>query len=175
VAKRKAAMKTAGRRVGTKKRDMRWEVDGEIWASKFEFEVYDGLSKQLGSGQIRRCTEEDQLDYQSQCKNSNCAECGSNRVVQRRKFTPDLFVVSPSAAGRGNKQSGYFIEAKGYLRADRRTLLRDFVKCHPNLDLRFVIEKDYKATSTLSLGQWIDRYLKKRWIVWNGRLPKDWL
>lgn len=163
-----------GRRVGHKKRDMRWQVGDTTWASQYEYAVYDGISKQLGHGRVRKCTEQDKLDYTSLVTNAQCEKCGLGTVVQRRSFTPDLFVICTQAAGGRDKPRGYYIETKGYLRPHQRALLRRIIKCHPDLDLRFILQKETRATPTLTLGQWISSYLKRPWIVWDGSLPKGW-
>lgn len=157
---------------------MRWLTpDGQQWASRFEATVFDGVSKQLGEGRVRRCTEQDQMGYTRVVPRSECAKCGSSTVVQRRKITTDFLVVPAQVSSGPDKQGGYFIEVKGFVRANRRALFRDFIKCYPNLDLRFVLERDYviSKASGLTLGGWITKYLKRPWCVWRGQLPAEWL
>jgi hypothetical protein len=92
-------------------------------------------------------------------------------VVQEHIYTPDLFNV-PNVPGASDS-SGYYIEAKGYLRAEGRSLLRSFRKSRPDIDLRLVVERDYKVGKG-SLTSWASKYLKVPVHVWDGSLPKDW-
>src|SRR5579885_1009284 len=61
-AERGEKISPLGRRIGTHRRDMRWEApDGSVWASRFEYEVYRGL-KESGVA-VRRTDEQDRLFY----------------------------------------------------------------------------------------------------------------
>lgn len=111
---------------------------------------------------VSKADESHTVSYTSSFPHGYCGDCKSDNVIQDRTFTPDL--VLP----------GYVIEAKGYLRADRRKLLRDMRKCLPDYPLRFILERDYKATAKLKLSEWIAKYLKCPVIVWKGELPSDW-
>lgn len=161
----------AGQRVGTKRRDMRWQApDGTIWASRFEYAVFKTLQEQ--GHDVRRCTApDDSLPYTSRVVSGVCLDCGSARVATSRTYTPDLHLRPKSA---GAQREGYFIEAKGYLRAERRALLRSLRKAWPSLDLRLVVQRDYRVTAGLTITQWATKYLKCPVIVWEGKLPKDW-
>lgn len=156
---------------------MRWQdPDGTVWASKFEYEVFATL-REKGYA-VTKTSPEDSLPYASDVKQGRCLECGSKRVVQERSYTPDLFVhTSPSAGGgvqdSGRIRTGYYIEAKGYLRADRRKLLRCFRKANPDVDLRLVAQRDYKVGKG-TLSSWAVKYLKVPVHIWNGGLPNDW-
>lgn len=178
MAKRikKQVIQVKGSRVGTKRSDFRWlDADGTVWASKFEYTVYKAL-KDAGVN-VRKTTEEDSVPYQSTFTHAYCAGCQSTNVVQDRTFTPDLFVVLQAQPGRSELHGqGYSAEVKGYLRADRRKLLRDLRRAKPLHDLRFIIERDYKVTAKLSLSQWITKYLKCPVITWKGieSVPSDW-
>lgn len=165
VAKRRrgtAKPVVAGKRAGFKRSDFRWiDEDGVTWASRFECGVYKAL-RDVGLD-VRKASEADTVAYTSSFPHGYCGDCKSENVIQDRTFTPDL--VLP----------GFVIEAKGYLRADRRKLLRDMRKCLPDYPLRFVIERDMKVTAKCSLSQWIAKYLKCPVIVWKGSLPSDWI
>lgn len=157
-----------GSRVGTKKSDTRWLApDNTVWASRFEYAVYSKL-KELGYD-VRKTTEQDRMAYTSPVKNGRCRRCSSDCVVTERTYTPDLFVVP-----RGEPQSaGYYLEAKGYLRAERRTLLRSFRKTGPACDLRLVVQRDYNVGKSTLVG-WAIRLLKVPVTVWSGDLPETW-
>jgi hypothetical protein len=159
--KAKAKVAVGGKRVGNKRSDYRWEApDGTIWASLFEFKVYTAL---VGAGlPVIKANESYTVKYTSSFPHGYCGDCKSENVIQDRTFTPDL--VLP----------GYVIEAKGYLRADRRKLLRDMRRCLPDYPLRFILERDYKATAKLKLSEWIAKYLRCPVVVWAGSIPEDW-
>jgi hypothetical protein len=165
----------AGERVGTKRSDMRWQSpDGSVWASRFEYAVYSAL-KDKGYD-VRKTTEQDRMAYTSPVVNGKCTVCAADRVVTERHYTPDLFVVSRSgttADPEDPSRRGYYIEAKGYLRGDRRSLLRAFRKSGPNCDLRMVVQRDYKVGKSTLVG-WATRLLKVPVTIWTGDLPEDW-
>lgn len=165
----------AGKRVGKKRSDFRWLADdGVVWSSRFEYAVYTALKEQ--GVNVRKTTAEDSIPYTSVVPNSRCRGCESVDVVQDRVFTPDLFVIpkADDEQGKDSNSEPYYIEAKGFLRADRRSLLRRFRQAKPSINLRFIIERDYKATAKCSLSQWIGKYLKLPCIVWTGSIPNDW-
>jgi hypothetical protein len=165
-APKKAAI--AGSRVGTKKSDMRWLApDGTVWASRFEYAVYSTL-KEKGYD-VRKTTEQDRMAYTSPVRNGRCTRCSSSCVVEDRSYTPDLFVVPRGS----DAASGYYLEAKGYLRGERRTLLRAFRKTGPACDLRLVVQRDYKVGKSTLVG-WGLRLLKVPTVVWDGDLPEGW-
>lgn len=164
------SLKIAGSRVGTKFRDMRWQSpDGTVWASRFEYDVFSTL---MSKGyNVERTTESDSLAYTAAVRNGECTKCASREVVTRRHYTPDI-LVHPKPDG-GGKTGSYYIEAKGYLRADRRSLLRSFRKARPDVDFRLIIQKDYRVGKRL-LSDWVKSFLKIPVHVWNGKIPEDW-
>lgn len=172
-AKKKAAP-TPGERVGTKRRDMRWKApDGTVWDSRFEYEVYLGF-KERGISVRKLEAPKDSLDYTSPVRGAECAKCGSNAVVQRRSITFDLLAVQE--AGGGPERRSYRVEAKGYLRAPRRRLLRCFRQAWPSVDLRLVLQADYKVGKGTVL-EWCAKYLKCPAFVWKGpeSIPNSWV
>jgi hypothetical protein len=149
-----------GERVGSKKRDMRWKApDGEIWASRFEYEVYCGF---VSSGlAVRRArSPQDSFSYDDPVRSARCVECGGGRVVKTRKYTPDLFVRTAPSGVAAREAEGYYVEAKGFIRPGSRRVLRSFRAARPDVDLRIVVQRDYKVTRSMTLTQWIARYLK---------------
>lgn len=169
----RSRIEVPGRHIGTKRRDMRWEApDGEIWDSRFEYEVYLG-HKALGLS-VRRTGEQDDLLYTHAIRNGSCPACGSSKVVSKHSFRPDLLVDSEVSPERRNGQlptvpaSGYYIEAKGFFRADRRSLLRSFRKARPDVDLRFVLQRDFRVTAKLTIVEWIRKFLKCPVGLWTG-------
>lgn len=144
---------------GTRKSDRRWiDGTGEEWDSEFEYLVYTSLK---GAGyNLRRCDERDTINYSTQVRNSNCLDCSSSRVVQRRVYNSDLYVMegkSPSEAG------GYLLELKGYFPATKRALFRAIAKqCEEDgISLRILFESPYKMRGTKNTGpEYINKYCK---------------
>jgi len=112
-------------------------------------------------------------------KGGKCGDCGSTEVGQQRTYTPDLY-VDPDHTKR--KTIGYYIEAKGYLRAKERALLRAFYKAHPDSAVRFLLQRDFpsgaksKVTGKRSsITQWFRKFLPNAKVeIWNGQPPKGW-
>ena len=167
-----AVSKTPGTRVGTKRRDMRWRApDGTEWDSRFEYEVF--LAYTAAGFQTRKATEQDCVTYSRPVRNGVCRKCGALEVATQHRYTPDLFVIPPHAGKRGGMaQLGPFsLEVKGYLRAERRSLLRALCKAQPNLHLRLLVQRDYQVTKSLSLTEWARKFLHIPVAVWTGQPP----
>lgn len=146
-------------RVGRKKSDRRWEVDGRVWASKFEWQVYDSLR---ASGlDVEICGPGDSFNYQQPITGGGtCLACGSNRCVQDRIYTPDLRL-------RLGPELGYrYVEVKGHFPKDKRALFRHFRKQNPDVDLVFVLAADHWVTRGKSrLTDYFARYLKTTPVI----------
>jgi hypothetical protein len=159
------------KRIGTKRSDLRCkDPAGDIWASPFEFNVYDAI-KDKGDFTIRRATERDSLAYSTAIRGGRCTECGCSTVVQDRSYTPDLYLVWK---GVDRLTSGFYVEVKGYLPGPKRNLFRQVKAQHPHVDLRIVAQSDHWVTKGKSrLSDWAKRY-KIKFHLWNGSLPEDW-
>lgn len=164
-----------GKKVGFKRSDRRYQSDdGQLWDSRFEWVVYDGLRS---SGYtVRRCDEDDSLAYYTAVVKGKCVECGSNDVLQSRIYTPDLFVVG--SKGKGSiAQAGYFIECKGYFPADKRTLFRAVANKAEGIDLRIVFQREVILRGTTGTNvAYIKKFCKNTPVgVWNpNREDIDW-
>lgn len=159
------------RRIGTKRSDLRcMDPNGDVWASPFEFNVYDAIDK-AGRHEVRRAGDSDSLAYGTSVKQGRCEKCGSHSVVQDRTYTPDLHIVRQGdALGKG----GYYIEVKGYLPGPKRNLFRQVTSQHPGVDIRIVAQSDHWVTKGKTrLSDWAKRY-KIKLIVWKGELPEEW-
>ena len=143
-----------GKRVGTKRSDRRWLDDtGQEWASRYEYQVFCAF-RDLGVN-IRKCGKGDTIEYSEPKRNNKCLECGSERVVQTRTYTPDLCIDPDSEGGRT------FIEVKGYMPAPKRKLFKDMLKGRPDIDIALVFEKDTRAPkSKLRYLEYTKRYFK---------------
>lgn len=93
--------------------------------------------------------------------------------MQDRIYTPDLFVIPEG----GRERDGYYIEAKGYFRAEKRKLFRCMRNDRPDIDLRVILEANHWVTKGKSkLTDYFARYLKTTPVhVWDGGIPGDWL
>jgi hypothetical protein len=158
----------AGKRVGAKRSDLRWEAEGEIWASPFEYKVYDHL--RANGRTIRRADERDKLTYNTPVKQGRCTQCNSCSIVQERTYTPDLVVVQgerrEEAIGRV-----YFIETKGYFDGPKRNLFRQVKSQHTSIDLRLLASSDHWVTKGKTrLSDWAKRF-KIPFALWKDGMP----
>ena len=162
-----------GNRVGNKRSDRRWVDDaGDLWASKFEWEVYTTL-KAIGRN-VRRCNSTDTISYTEPKPNVSCLECGSSNCAQNRTYTPDLFLIPQAAT---SDSDGYYIEVKGYFRDEKRKLFRCLRKARPDIDLRVIFASNHWVTRPKSrLSDYFTRYLKNTpFCFWQGGdIPEEW-
>jgi hypothetical protein len=162
-------------RIGTKRSDRRFRApDGSEWDSRFEWQVYDALRR---SGvDVERCEKGGRysIAYTQRLGNSACIACGSTEVGKQRRYTPDLFHHAKKRDAAEGADAGYRIELKGYLRAEERSLLRALCKARPDLDLRFIYQRNWTVSrkSGLTIIDWTKKFLKKPCAVWTGKLPK---
>jgi hypothetical protein len=166
-----------GRRLSNKRSDKRWEDENGVWASKLEATIFKALRADSRIV-VRRCSagEGDTFAYVSKVRSGECSACGSGEIVQRRTYTPDLFVLpaGPASRKRGSERQGYYLEIKGHFPGQKRKLLGDFLKTGPSIDLRLLLQRDGKATPKLTLLEYATSRLKLKTHVWDGQLPKDW-
>jgi len=163
-----------GHKVGTKRADKRWiDEHGEVWASRFECKVYES-GKRAGV-KIRKCDKggSDTVSYHSKVRDGVCQSCQGTDIIKQRRYTPDLRVFQDTGTEACN-ESSYYVEAKGYMRAPQRALLRDLCKTGALTGLRFILQADYRATASLTIGGWIDKFLHCKWAVFNGEWPVTW-
>lgn len=164
-------------RMSAKRSDKRWQTeDGNVWASKLEAVVFERLSGR-SDVVVRRCSERegDTFAYTTSVRSGSCGACGSSDIVQRRTYTPDL-CITPRAAGVGepDRHQRRYLEIKGYFPGPRRNLLRAFLKTGPRLDLRILLERDQRATSSLMLLEYCHKFFKLPVHIWDGQLPEAW-
>lgn len=169
---------TPGRRVGTKRSDKRWESpDGEMWDSKYEYEVYREF---IRSGvAVRRCTKSDTMAFVLPIKRGICGTCGSAKVGQQRHYTPDLLATTSDPQ---LSPKHYYIETKGYLRAKERSLLRSLYKAYPDASICVILQRDYPIPSRAggkpsksSIVKWFNKFLPNYKVtVWDGSVPRLW-
>lgn len=161
-----ATSEEKGKRAGSKRSDRRWiDPTGALWASKFEYEVYEELRGQLWLNTewtIERCGPSDTLGYNTSVKNGRCTQCQSTCTVQERTYTPDLVLVRRV---QGQEARRVYIEAKGYFEGTKRNLFRQVVKAHSDVDIRLVAGADHWVTKGKSrISDWAKRYKVKMYL-----------
>lgn len=163
-------------KVGKHRLDRRWQTeDGSVFASKLEAIVFSRLQADPRI-HVRRCSAEqgDTFAYTTAVRSGSCGACGSSEIVQRRTYTPDL-CISPRTTGvPGHDDPKYYLEIKGYFPGAQRNLLRAFLKTGPRIDLRLLLERDGKATGSLTQLEYAFKFLKIPVHVWDGQLPRSW-
>lgn len=100
---------------------------GHECASLYERDVLQGL---IDNG-VEFDYEPETIRYRSRVRNGHCGSCGGAEVYQERSYTPDLRFAN-----------GVLVEIKGKFLPQKRTLMREVVRCHPELDLRFLFQRD---------------------------------
>ena len=160
-----------------RKRGNRQFIDptGDVWDSQFEWHVYTGLRDQGYT--VRRCDQRDSIAYHTPVKEGSCLECDGTEVVQRRVYTPDLWVVEPEQADDASTRRGYFVECKGYFPQQRRAMLRCVAEQHPGIDLRFLFSKEVRLTKARTNVAYVCSMIKCPAAAWNNgsfewRYPK---
>lgn len=138
-------------------------------ASKFEIDVIDWLTDQ----QIEFEYEAEQLAYTTPVVKGVCPNCGHEKVIQRRTYTPDIRLAD-----------GSFIEVKGKFPPNKRSLLKAVIQAHPDRVFRFVFYNDPFLTKRKAnrLSDWA-RQAGADWHIWNPKggkktrqhwLPEEW-
>ena len=174
----KKTSKTGGHKAGLKRSDKRWvDEHGELWASHFECRVYEAALR--ANVKARRCDKggRDTFPYHSKVRDGRCQSCQGTDIIKERRYTPDLRVISSPARSEsdesGSGEGSYYVEAKGYLRSDKRALLRSLIKSGAIPSLRFILQSDYRVGKT-TLGGWISKFLKCPWALFDGEWPRKW-
>lgn len=166
---------SGGQKLGTKRKDMRFlSPDGVEWDSKFEWQVWEAA--RVSNVRLSRADKEggvDTIPYFHQVRGTSCQDCGSARVGKVRGITPDFIVHDWHPIG---KENGGYLETKGYMRADKRSLYRSLLKERPNLSLCLIIQSDYRVGKG-TFGQWISKILKVPYFHWKGKYPEqhEWI
>ena len=129
------------------------------FASRFEQTINDQLKK----AGLKPEYEPETFSYERRTKQTYCRSCGSKSTYRKARYTPDFRI--------GN---GIYLEAKGYLKAEVRAKMEDFLSSNDGFDLRFVFGAD----------NWITRKRLKKYSDWANSLgipyaikevPKDWI
>jgi len=177
--KRKSLREQVGHKKGTKRSDKHWvDPEGAVWDSRYEYLVYKGF--QDAGAKVRRTTKSDTFSFTLPIRGASCASCGSAKVGQLRHYTPDIHVTPRNSK---HKAECYYVEAKGFLRAKQRSLLRAFYKENPDSSVRYVLQRDYptgavskRTGQRSSIIKWFNKYLPNAKVIeWKGNPPEDWI
>lgn len=98
-------------------------------------------------------------------------ECGDDKIVQERIYTPDLSVVERQPGDGGSADEGeavYLLECKGYFPKERRSQLASLARERKDLSLRVMFTEERKLTSTLSNIEYVLKYMKWPAAAWNN-------
>lgn len=137
---------------------MRWrDPEGNTWASRFEYQLFTYF--RTAGADVRRCEKRDAVDYTTRVRDASCESCGSGDISQAHTYTPDLCV-----------RDGVFgdplqsrVEAKGYLRASDRRILRAVVASGKGADLCLILQRQHAKTV-----DWAKRFLKRPVYVFSA-------
>lgn len=130
--------------------------------SKFE----STIQSKLEDDRVVFGYETEQLEYEENVRVGHCAECGSSKVVQRRKYTPDFIITRKD----GTK---LYVEAKGYFKSTDRSKMRAVLKSNPGIDIRLVFMTDGKIDDTTRYSDWCMKYGFDFHI--GKEVPKQWI
>ena len=145
-------------------------LNGDPCASNFERQVIDDLI-QRGVPYGYECrvgeAKKFRLVYETPVNRGKCNVCGAGRpeVVQQRSYTPDIHLAN-----------GIIVEAKGKFIASKRELMRNVVKCHPQVDLRFVFMRDNWLVARTKKRRYSDwaRALGVKFVIGTS-IPQEWV
>jgi hypothetical protein len=129
------------------------------FASRFEQAIYEQLKK----AGLKPEYEPETFSYERRTKQTYCRACGSKSTYRKAKYTPDFRIGE-----------GIYIEAKGYLKAEVRAKMEDFLSSNAGFDLRFIFGAD----------NWLTRKRLKKYSDWARSLgvpyalkevPESWI
>ena len=127
--------------------------------------------KPRAKGPIKRSKLEDRINDEIQTNALRFGytyeyEIGRLHYVLRKYYIPDFILTLPN----GRK---IYIEVKGYLRPTDRTKMVAVKKGNPDLDIRFLFDKDNKMSknSKTTYSTWAT---KNGFPYAIGSIPKEW-
>lgn len=131
----------------------------KIFRSRFEYNI----AMTLWNKGIKFEYERESWEYHADVYQGMCADCGGNKVISMRKYTPDFFLPN-----------GLVVEAKGRLDPPTRTQLLAVMESNPDKELVLLFAKD----------NWMTKAHKNRYSDWCekhnidysiGSIPDEWL
>lgn len=132
---------------------------GPIHASKFE----DTIIQDLKDRGIEYEYEPETFPYERGVRGAYCVQCGGKVVRVKRKYTPDL------------KLGSVWVEAKGKFTPENRSKMEDFLEGHPEIDLRFLFQRDNWLTGKhkSKYSDWCEK-LGVKYAVGDS-VPEEWV
>lgn len=115
------------------------------------------VAQQLDSLGVTWEFEPIKLDWLRPIRKGKCTECGSKVIAQECIYTPDFWLPD----------LGFFIEAKGIWPSSNRTLHRELIKQHPDVDIKFTFEMDQwqvKTTKKKKYSDWCITHKRDYWV-----------
>ena len=128
----------------------------------------DRIEKQLKEAKVKYEYEPDTIEFRRTVSSGECPDCGSHKVVQRRRYTPDFKLTV-------GKQT-FYIETKGRLTGTNASNLQAIKKQHPDLDLRLLFQSDnLRVRGKPASGRYSDWAKKYGFPFAVGEVPDDWI
>lgn len=130
-----------------------------LHASKLE----DTIIKDLEERGVKFEYEPETFDYVRVVRGATCSKCGGTDAHVRRRYTPDL------------KIGTLYVEIKGKLDSSTRSRMEDFHKARPEIDLRFLFQRDNWITPKhkSKYSDWCDKVGVKYHV--GTSVPEDWV
>ena len=120
------------------------------------------VAKDLGDGNFTyECTK---LQYKKRTsRKMACSDCGSEHVIRYASYLTDFRLTN-----------GIYIEVKGWLKPSDRTKMESVIKCHPELEIRMLFQKDGWCTKLKKqkYSDWANKH-KIKWAI--GKVPVAWI
>lgn len=103
------------------------------------------------------------FEYVRPVRGARCDKCDAKSCSVLRKYTPDLRIA------------GFYVEIKGKFTGENRAKMEDFLRGHPEVDLRFLFQRDNWLTGKHKsrYSDWARR-LGVKWAV-GTKVPEEWL
>jgi hypothetical protein len=141
-----------------------WTIVGVPYTFRSELEV--DIAYQLLDWGGEWSYETDYVSYQQRVTGI-CNDCGSINVMRRRTYNPDFCVWLSS-------NQFFYIETKGRLTQEDRSKMIAFKSDNPDLDVRFVFEKDgyLNKQKKTKYSRWAEQ---KGFTYAISDIPDDWL
>lgn len=121
------------------------------------------IFKVLDEAKVKVRYEPETFKYRKRTINTFCNACGGKDVYKLARYTPDFRIGK-----------NLYIETKGRFTSSNRTSTLDFLKSHPDFDLRFLFGADNYLTSNRGdrYSDWCDKHGIKYAIK---EVPEEWL
>lgn len=130
------------------------------YRSRFEETVINSIPEGVKYGY-----EKEIIEFQEKVRKGSCRKCGGVGTSYRTlRYTPDLIFN-----GRG-----FLVEIKGKFTASNRSRMELVLEQNPDLDLRFVFQRDNWITKKhiSKYSDWAEKLGLKYYV--GNEIPKEW-